>query len=125
MGTNGPERTLRAIRLLGEYAARVDGGRFEEFPDLFTPDAVYAIGRKEIRGAEALRDFVAAAPPGIHLCGVPAIEDRGDHLVALSNFVFLAAASPTPLAGTYRDRIVDDGQVARFAERIVTISVRG
>ncbi|UMG91281.1 nuclear transport factor 2 family protein [Nocardioides sp. TF02-7] len=113
-------RLTRICTLLADYAVHVDAHDATAWAALFEPDAALVVGDRRIEG-EALSRFAADAPDGVHTSGVPAVEDGPDGLRVRSKFVFVAADGSRILAGTYADRVVDDGTRARFAERVVSV----
>ena len=113
----------RVSKLLADYATYVDGRRAHEWAGLFASDGAMVVGARRIEGADALETFAATSPVGLHLTGVPGIEEVGDELVVRSSFVFVAADGSRLLAGSYTDRIVDDGSSAHFMERSVQMTV--
>jgi len=114
-------RLTRICKLFTEYALSIDGQRFEDWARLFTPRGAIVVGDQRFEGTEALETFAAGSPVGLHLTGVPSIEDADGELVVRSSFVFVRADGSGLLSGTYADRILDDGSDARFVERSVDI----
>lgn len=114
-------RFARVSTLMAEYAVRVDARDAEGWADAFTPDGVLTFAGRRIEGHQELSAFAAASTPGIHLGGAPTITDEGDHLSIRSQFIFIPADGSGMLAGSYHDRVIDDGTTARFAERAIEI----
>ncbi|WP_370615299.1 nuclear transport factor 2 family protein [Mumia qirimensis] len=107
--------------LMADYAVRVDSRDADGWADIFIPDGVLTFAGKRVEGREALAAFAAASPPGIHLGGSPTIADDGEILSVRSQFVFVPADGSRVLAGSYHDRVLDDGTTARLVERAIEI----
>ena len=129
-----------------EYAACLDGRRFDDWPDLFTDDCVYKLQPREnydrglplatmaFESKGMLRDRVYAVTQTLfhipyttrHVVGWPRVwvDADGDSpaIAAESNYVVIRVREnelPEVFsAGRYLDRIVDDGERLRFRERL-------
>jgi hypothetical protein len=70
------EEDIRAT--IVRYAMLVDDGRFDEWAELFTPEARFHVMGATTVGREAIQAFITEALPperrGKHLCGVPLID---------------------------------------------------
>ncbi|MGH1565273.1 CoA transferase [Mumia sp. DW29H23] len=114
-------RYARVSTLMADYAVLVDSRDAEGWADVFMPDGVLTFAGRRVEGREALVAFGAASTPGIHLGGSPTITEDGDVLRVRSQFVFVPSDGSGMLAGSYHDRVVDDGTTARLAERAIEI----
>jgi ketosteroid isomerase-like protein len=115
---------------IARYAHAVDGGRFDELVDLFTPDGVLEVqAEPPHRGREAIRAFVAgagrdlAASTGVprirhHVASVVIDIEDADHARARSYFLAVTDRGPDHW-GRYRDELVRAGDRWRFALRRV------
>jgi 3-phenylpropionate/cinnamic acid dioxygenase small subunit len=143
------ERRLAVLDLNARYAEAIDEGRLEEWPTFFTEDGryrittaenveqglplsiVYATSRAMLRDRiKALREAnIYEAQRYRHLLG-PARIEHGAEGILHAHASFMVArimhTGETTLfaTGTYRDRIVLDGETARFAERVVILDSR-
>ncbi|SKB06131.1 nuclear transport factor 2 family protein [Aeromicrobium choanae] len=121
MTTTDAARYARVSTLLTDYAVHIDAREQRAWAELFLPDGVLEFGRRRTVGHEALEEFAAASPPGIHLGGAPTIRESGDRLTVRSQFIFTPADGTPGVSGSYVDVIVDDGERARFVHRTITI----
>jgi 3-phenylpropionate/cinnamic acid dioxygenase small subunit len=135
---------LRVARLNAAYAATIDADRLEAWPDFFVEDCLYKITSAENhrRGYSAgiiyadsramLRDRVTALRTANiyerqsyrHIVGLPVLGETGaDNIAAETPFlvVRIMRDGRTDLfaTGVYIDRICEEGDNPRFAERIV------
>ncbi len=79
-----------AIRsLLAEYCLRLEVNPFEEWMELFTPDTVYEVYRRTLRGREEVAAMLSQAPHGLHLGGPIRIELKGDSAQTIQNYLFI------------------------------------
>ena len=143
------ERRLAVLDLNARYAEAIDDGRLEEWPDFFTDDGryrittaenveqglplsmVYATSRAMLRDrVKALREAnIYEAQRYRHMLGPARIEFGADGtLHARTSFMVarIMHTGETALfaTGSYRDRIAQDGEAARFAERTVILDSR-
>jgi anthranilate 1,2-dioxygenase small subunit/terephthalate 1,2-dioxygenase oxygenase component beta subunit len=133
---------LRLLRLNAEYAAVIDADRLEAWPGFFTEQCLYKItsAENQKRGLEAgivyadsramLADRVLALRRANiyerqayrHIIGLPVIE-HANGMVAQTPFVVVRTMRDGQMdlfaAGVYADRVVEDGGLLKFAERIV------
>jgi hypothetical protein len=135
---NGAEVEARAAiaATLSRYTRHVDTGRAAELAGLFARDALYDMGggvvarsRAEIVGKveELKRMFAAAEGFGRlrHHTSSVAIDLLGtDSARAISYFVAFSALGPDHW-GTYRDELVHEPDMWRFASRVVTVEGAG
>jgi 3-phenylpropionate/cinnamic acid dioxygenase small subunit len=135
---------LRVAELNAAYAATIDADRLEAWPDFFVEDCLYKITSAENhrRGYSAgiiyadsramLRDRVTALRTANiyerqsyrHIVGLPVLGETGaDSIAAETPFlvVRIMRDGRTDLfaTGVYIDRICEEGDNPRFAERIV------
>jgi hypothetical protein len=113
------------LGLLASYARFVDGREAEAFSRIFGDSGVFALGEREISGPEDLAAFAAGSPAGVHVQGVPVMEQQADgSLRAISNFVFVNSETHQVVAGEYRDEIVRSGDGLVFRRRQVETRVK-
>jgi ketosteroid isomerase-like protein len=120
-------------RTITEYALLCDDGRFEEWGDLYTDDAVFTVMGQEHRGPAAIRAFIEKGQPpekrSKHLCAPPLIDLAGDEARAHTDFIFVARTATggyeVTSAGRYVDRLVRNPDRWRFAERHITFAENG
>jgi 3-phenylpropionate/cinnamic acid dioxygenase small subunit len=135
---------LRIAALNAAYAAAIDNGRLEEWPEFFVEDCLYKITSAENhrRGYAAgviyadsramLRDRVTALRRANiyerqsyrHIIGLPLIKsDQVDAIAAETPFLVVRimrdGRSDLFATGIYLDRLREQGSLLRFAERIV------
>jgi uncharacterized protein (TIGR02246 family) len=115
---------------IARYAHCVDGGRFDEFVELFTPDGVLEVeGDPAHRGRDAIRAFVAGTGRDLAAdTGAPRIRHHVSNVVieldgrdrARARCYFLAVTDRgADHWGRYRDELRRDGDRWRFAHRRV------
>jgi uncharacterized protein (TIGR02246 family) len=116
------------LRTLALYCQLCDDGRFDEWAELYTDDAVFIVGGRRHEGRAAIKAFIEAGQPperrGKHVCANPLVDVDADGTTARAStdYVFVARAADGSLAitsaGRYHDRLVRsaDGRW-RFAER--------
>ncbi|HKA93669.1 MAG TPA: nuclear transport factor 2 family protein [Acidimicrobiia bacterium] len=115
---------------IAAYAHRVDGGRFDELVDLFAPDGVLEVeGEPAHRGGDAIRAFVTGTGADLAAgTGAPRIRHHVSNVLieldgpdrARARCYFLAVTDRgVDHWGRYRDELVRDGDVWRFAHRWV------
>jgi 3-phenylpropionate/cinnamic acid dioxygenase small subunit len=136
------ETLFRLSALNTEYANCIDSDRLEDWPGLFLEDCVYKIttADNQRRGYAAgvvyadsramLTDRVAALREANiyerqsyrHIVGMPALR-QGEDIAAETPFLVVRTMRDGRMdlfaAGVYLDRVRDDGDALRFAERIV------
>jgi len=133
----------RVAALNAAYAAAIDDDRLEDWPGFFVPDCVYKITSADnVRdGNEAgivyadSRDMLADRVLALrraniyerqtyrHIVGTPLIVDETDGRGVETPFLVVRTMRDGRMdlfaAGRYRDRVVDEGGVLRFRERVV------
>lgn len=97
---------LAVRRVLDEYCLRLEVNDFEEWLDLFTPDTVYEVYRRELKGRDAVRDMLSKAPHGVHLGGPMRITLNGDSVETIQNYLFIAAEDAAWNMGWYFRTVV-------------------
>ena len=134
---------VRIADLYSAYESALDDGELERWPEFFVEACVYKVIPRENHANDlpiavifcesrdmlfdrvvALRETALYAPRIIRrITGIPcvqAIDDDGLRLTA--NFVLFQTMQDQPsemfLCGRHQDRVVDDGGVLRFAERL-------
>ncbi|HEY7580788.1 MAG TPA: aromatic-ring-hydroxylating dioxygenase subunit beta [Acetobacteraceae bacterium] len=136
------ETLLRLAALNSDYASCIDADRLEDWPLLFLEHCLYKITTAENhrRGYAAgivyadsramLLDRVAALREANiyerqayrHIIGLPSVRP-GEDITAETPFLVVRTMRDGRMdlfaAGTYLDRVHDDGSALRFAERIV------
>jgi hypothetical protein len=108
-----------AVRLGVDYARMVDGRDAVGWSELFTPDGCLDLGDRQIVGRDALREFAAASPPGVHIPGPIAVMSYHQTITCESPFVYVSSRSGTVLAGYYRDELAwQDDRLVFVVRRI-------
>ena len=136
--------TLLALHALySNYAAVLDSGDFNSWPDFFTEDGIYKLQSREnfdrglplatlsFESRGMLKDRVFGATDTIyhdpyyqrHIVGLPRLLSRGDDgLRCEASYVVIRThrdAMPEILSvGRYLDRVVNTDQGLKFAERV-------
>jgi hypothetical protein len=99
-----------AIReVLDEYCLRLEVNTFEEWLALFTPDSVYEVHGKTLRGIDAIAALLSRAPHGVHIGGAARIEIEGDRAQTVQNYVFLGQDDTASNRGWYYRTLVRTG----------------
>ena len=109
------EAAVRAT--IARYCQTCDDGRFAEFGECFARDAVLAVMGREVRGREAIVDWIAAAMPpekrGKHVAVNTLVDvDAAGAVSASTDYLFVARTEKGPritTTGRYRDTFVRDG----------------
>jgi 3-phenylpropionate/cinnamic acid dioxygenase small subunit len=115
---------------IARYAHCVDGGRFDELVELFTPDGALEVeGESPHRGRDAIRAFVAGtgrdlaaatdAPRIRHHIGSVVIELAGKEQARARSYFLAVTDHGVDHWGRYRDDLVRSGDQWRFARRQV------
>lgn len=96
-----------AIRsLFDEYCLRLEVNDFEDWLDLFTPDSIYEVYRKELKGRDEIRALLSQAPHGVHIGGALRIELDGDRAETIQNYQFIGEDPKTSNVGWYFRTVV-------------------
>lgn len=133
----------RLAALNAEYAAAIDDDRLEAWPGFFVDDCIY-----KITSADNLRDgneagivyadsramladrILALRRANVyerqmyrHIIGLPRLTGSGSEVLAETPFLVVRTMRDGRMdlfaAGRYRDRLHEDADTIRFAERIV------
>lgn len=122
---------LAVRRTLAEYSQTCDDGRFDEFGECFTADAVVVVLGREVRGRTAIREWIANAMPperrGKHVCVDPIITVEEDRATASSDFMFVARDAGgwrITTAGRYLDELHLDGDRWLLSRREIVLPPR-
>ena len=105
-------------RTVAQYAQLCDEGRFEEWGDLFLPDARFHVMGGTREGREAIVGFIGKAMPpdkrGKHANLATVIDVADDEVTARAwtDFLFATPAGQVTSVGRYHDELVkgDDGR---------------
>lgn len=103
---------IEAIReLMDEYCLRLEVNDFEEWLDVFTPDAVYSVYGRDLEGRDAIRDMLSKAPHGLHMGGALRIELDGESAETIQSYQFIGNDPATSNTGWYYRTVVrtEDG----------------
>ena len=145
----GIESQLRVQDLNARYVEAIDEGRFEDWPDLFMEHCkyrittaenveqglplsiIYATSRAMLRDrVKALREAnIYEAQRYRHMLGPSRIEPAEQGALRARTSFMVARIMHTGetalfATGSYHDRVVLDGETARFAERTVILDSR-
>jgi salicylate 5-hydroxylase small subunit len=122
----------QVIALYANYAACLDDGRFDDWPDFFTSDCVYRVIPREnhdaglplstisLAGVGGLRDRVYGVTSTLfhapyyqrHILSLPWVKGKdGDVLLVETNYLVLR---------TKRDKLSEVFNTGRYIDRIVT-----
>ena len=129
--------------LYAAYAACLDSGRFEEWPDFFVESCRYRVTPREnfdhdlplcimdLQSRGALQDRVYGVQSTLfhapyyqrHIISLPRLTGRdGDALMVEANYLVIRTKRDLPSeifnAGRYVDRLVMTGEGLRFAEKL-------
>ena len=126
-----------AIRdVLSAYCFYVDDGKFDEWADLFSQDAVFDAGPQgKMQGRTAIKDFIAKAvptqgegPARKHCTMNSMIQVNGTEAKVDSYIIVVREADQgimTSLAGRYEDLLVKQGETWRFKVRKIHFDIAG
>jgi len=113
---------------VARYCQLCDDGRFEEWAELFSDDAEFAVMGQVHRGPAAIRDFISAAmgpeARGRHITANPVVEVDGDTATTSIDYLFVKGAGASFQVinvGRYNDVLVRDGDRWLFAKRSITM----
>ncbi len=115
-------------RVVARYCHLLDDGRWDEFADLWAPDAELVLGGETTRGRDAIRAAIEASQPperrGRHLAVNVELDVDGDRATGVVDFMFWVrdregTAKPMCL-GRYDDQLVRTDGTWRFARREIT-----
>lgn len=97
---------LAIRRLLDEYCLRLELNTFEDWLDLFTPDAVYEVYKLSLSGRAEMSDVLGKAPHGVHIGGPARITLAGNRAQTWQSYLFIATSSDEWNAGWYAREVV-------------------
>jgi hypothetical protein len=117
-------------RLITVYSQLLDDGRWDEWGELFTDDAVFTVWDQAFTGrGEIVKAIRGMQPefPGKHVAFATVIELDGDRALAWTDFLAVADSGPgqwgrsyaIASAARYHDRLVRQGGRWRFARRAI------
>lgn len=117
-------------RLLAIYGQLLDSKRIDEWSELFTDDAVFAVWGQTWRGRAAIAEGIGGMQPdtpGKHVVLAPVIDLLGpDHARAWTDLSAFASAKDGSITiatiGRYHDELVRQGGRWRFARRVVVMA---
>ena len=115
-------------RLLTVYSQLLDDGRWDEWAQLFTDDAVFTVWGQVHSGRQEIHKAISAmqpARPGKHVAFATVVDVNGDEALAWTDFVALADDGPGEWGRAYKvasvaryyDRLIRDGDRWLFARR--------
>lgn len=114
---------LRAIMALqAKYCQLCDTARWDEYRELFLPDAVMHCFGRDYVGAEAITAFTARRHLGKHMLSVPDIEIDGDEATVAVDHAFYRYPDLVLFGtGIYRDVLRRTENGWKFARREVEV----
>lgn len=112
-----PEQYTALAQLGAAYCLYVDAPDEAGLTSIFTTDAVFTFGRREISGRDELVPFFVASPRGTHVSGPPLVRLTPSGASGQSRFVFVPADGGPTLTGAYEDAYVEVDGRWRFASR--------
>jgi SnoaL-like domain len=124
-GMNGQTDVQRladdlAIRsVLAEYCLRLELNPFEEWMQLFTPDTVYEVYRRTLRGRDEVAAMLSQAPHGLHLGGPLRIELDGDSAKTVQNYLFINFETKQWNMGWYYRTLIRTSDGWRISHTVV------
>jgi uncharacterized protein (TIGR02246 family) len=121
------------LRLITVYSQLLDDGRWDEWAELFTDDAVFAVWGKVHEGRAAIQEAISAmqpARPGKHVSFATVVDVTGDEALAWTDFVALADDGPGEWGRSYKvatvaryyDHLTRCGDRWRFARRDIRMA---
>jgi 3-phenylpropionate/cinnamic acid dioxygenase small subunit len=117
---------------IAQYCHFCDDGRWDEWLDLYAPEAQFTVMGRTYEGHEELRAFIENAQPperrGKHMTFNSVVEVDGDAARAWTDFAFLARTPDgmrVATAGRYHDRFRRDADRWRFTERRIVFPGEG
>ncbi len=114
--------TSEIVQLAAAYCWYVDTADTDGLISILAPDVVFALGRREIVGREAVIQFLATSVRGTHVAGAPLIRSSTSGVVGFSRFVFVPADGGALMSGGYTDDFVQLERGWVFARRTVSIA---
>ena len=125
-------KRLAIQRLIALYAQLLDGGRLDDWGQLFTEEARFRVYGRTYESRETIVAEIGGMQPppdrpAKHVCLVPVIDLIGDDR-ALAWTDFSAAGTTesgeirVATIGRYHDELVRDGKRWRFASRTIVMA---
>jgi uncharacterized protein (TIGR02246 family) len=100
-------------RTLALYCQLCDDGRFDEWTDLYTDDATFAVMGQTQVGRDAIKAWIEQAQPedkrGKHFLGQSVVDIDGDAASAVTDYTFVSKAYVITSAGRYHDTLERGG----------------
>lgn len=125
--TDGVISDIELIRrTLARYCQLCDDGRFDEWAELYVPDATFSVMGRTHTGRAEIQAFIEAGQPaelrGKHVCANSLIDVDPDraHATARTDFVFVGRTDEglaITSAGRYHDTLVREGDAWLFRSR--------
>lgn len=85
-----PEDYAEIANLLAEYCSALDRDEIDHCVSLFTEDGSFEVYGRSFDGHERLRKMMGSAPGGLHLGGLPLVEEvEGDLARGRQNLLFI------------------------------------
>ncbi|HEY8527288.1 MAG TPA: nuclear transport factor 2 family protein [Acidimicrobiales bacterium] len=101
------DEQLAIGQVLARYCLYLDRQDIDGWVGLFTSDGVYEVYGRTWEGHDGLRAMAEAAPPGLHLGGVPVIELTGPgRATAHRNLLFVPLDDQPHRRALYTDDLV-------------------
>lgn len=113
-----PQVDIRDV--LTRYCMLCDDGRFDEWGELFTPDARFAVMGHVHEGRAAIQLFIEAGQPaerrGRHagLGSIVDVDSDGLSARAWTDFLFVSQHCEIKVIGRYHDKLVLDPSDGRW-----------
>jgi hypothetical protein len=111
------ELAIRSV--LAEYCLRLELNPFEEWMQLFTPDTVYEVYRRTLRGRDEVAAMLSQAPHGLHLGGPLRIELDGDSAKTVQNYLFINFETKEWNMGWYYRTLIRTSDGWRISHTVV------
>lgn len=118
------EDLRQILALLADYARLLDEAKFDELIQLWSKDCRLHVFGTDHVGQEAIGRFLAAAPRGKHLTGVPNVQFDGATARSRSDYLFFKEDLRLFNAGIYEDEFVRDAAGWRFTRRKIASQLR-
>lgn len=109
------------------YAHTMDNRQFDEFAELYHPDAVLTLDGKPFSGREAIVGWMkelAGSPAGVHMTGNTIVKLEGVRAHAISDFMYgrkLPEGWKLFAAGRYMDTLEKRNGQWLFLRREITL----
>jgi 3-phenylpropionate/cinnamic acid dioxygenase small subunit len=120
------ETDLAVRRLLARYCLLVDDRDFDALVELFTGDGCFKILGQDLRGHQAIRQWLDTVPDPMFHHVTNVVISRGSHerLHSLSDCLVGGRRDDGPwsiwMLGRYHDTFVEEAGELRFSQRIFT-----